>query len=82
MVESMLIGMAEYYSAELALKVARGERENALQCKYNGGIVPLGFTIGKEDRLYHYRPGNGSYRAGNLHPVCQRRSLPRKSRHL
>ena len=56
MVESMLIGMAEYYSAELALKVARGERENALQCKYNGGIVPLGFTIGKEDRLYHIDP--------------------------
>ena len=56
MVESMLIGMAEYYSAELALKVARGERENALQCKYNGGIVPLGFTIGKEDRLYRIDP--------------------------
>ena len=56
MVESMLIGMAEYYSAELALKVARGERENALQCKYNGGIVPLGFTIGKEDRLYYIDP--------------------------
>ena len=54
--ESMLIGMAEYYSAELALKVARGERENALQCKYNGGMVPLGFTIGKEDRLYHIDP--------------------------
>ena len=30
MLESMLIGMAEYYSAELALKGARGERENAL----------------------------------------------------
>ena len=27
MVESLLIGMAEYYSAELAIKVARGERE-------------------------------------------------------
>ncbi len=30
--------------------------ENALQCKYNGGVVPLGFTIGKEDRLYHIDP--------------------------
>ena len=59
-VESMLIGMAEYYSAELALKVARGERENALQCKYNGGIVPLGFTIRKEDRLYHTPSGRQS----------------------
>ena len=42
MIESLLIGMAEYYSAELAIKVARGERENALKCKYNGGVVPLG----------------------------------------
>lgn len=56
MVESLLIGMAEYYSAELAIKVARGERENALKCKYNGGVVPLGYVIGKEDRLYYIDP--------------------------
>ena len=56
MVESLLIGMAEYYSAELAIKVARGERENALKCKYNGGVVPLDYVIGKEDRLYHIDP--------------------------
>ena len=56
MVESLHIGMAEYYSAELAIKVARGERENALKCKYNGGVVPLGYVIGKEDRLYHIDP--------------------------
>ena len=56
MMESMLTGMAEYYSAELAIKVARGERENALKCKYNGGVVPLGYVIGKEDRLYHIDP--------------------------
>ena len=55
MVESMLIGMAEYYSAELALKVARGERENALQCKYNGGIV---FRHANKHTLHHnaFRP--------------------------
>ena len=56
MIESLLIGMAEYYSAELAIKVARGERENALMCKYNGGVVPLGYVIGKEDRFYHIDP--------------------------
>ena len=56
MIESLLIGMAEYYSAELAIKVARGERENALKCKYNGRVVPLGYVIGKEDRLYHIDP--------------------------
>ena len=56
MIESLLIGMAEYYSAELAIKVACGERENALKCKYNGGVVLLGYVIGKEDRLYHIDP--------------------------
>ena len=86
MVESMLIGMAEYYSAELALKVARGERENALQCKYNGGVVPLGFTIGKGGQAVPYRPGDGSHRAGDLQPVCRRRtgredrSIPERAR--
>src|SRR5699024_10698711 len=32
--ESMLEGMAEYYSAELSVKVIRGHTENALKCKY------------------------------------------------
>ena len=76
MVESMLIGMAEYYSAELALKVARGERENALQCKYNGGIVPLGFTIGKEDRLYHIDPETAPI-VQEILPGTPTASLPR-----
>ena len=31
--ESMLEGMAEYYSAELAVKVRRGQRENAMKCR-------------------------------------------------
>ena len=43
--ESMLEGFAEYYSAELAEKVIRGMTENALKCKYNGGTVTYGYTI-------------------------------------
>ena len=35
LLESMLEGMAEYYSAELSEKVTRGLTENALKCKYN-----------------------------------------------
>ena len=77
----MLIGMAEYYSAELALKVARGERENALQCKYNGGMVPLGFTIGKEDRLYHIDSGDGSHRAGRSSDGMPTANRPRRLQH-
>ena len=50
--ESVLEGMAEYYSAELAEKVIRGQTENAMKCKFNGGSVPLGYKVG-EDRKLH-----------------------------
>lgn len=43
--ESMLEGMAEYYSAELSEKVMRGHTENALKCRTNGGICPLGYKV-------------------------------------
>ena len=43
--ESMLEGMAEYYSAELSEKVIRGHTENALKCKYNGGTPTFGFRL-------------------------------------
>ncbi len=46
--ESMLEGMAEYYSAELAEKVRRGMKENALKRRYNGGTIPFGYEL--EDR--------------------------------
>ena len=49
--ESMLEGMAEYYSAELAVKINRGLTENALKCKYNGGTMPLGYMKGNDQRL-------------------------------
>ena len=53
--ESMLEGMAEYYSAELSEKVIRGHTENALKCKYNGGTITYGFTIDK-DKYYQIDP--------------------------
>ena len=43
--ESVLEGMAEYYSANLSQNVLRGMRQNAEQGKYLGGIVPLGYKI-------------------------------------
>ena len=51
LMESVLEGMAEYYSAELAEKITRGMTENALKCKYNGSHVPFGFVI-DENRNY------------------------------
>ena len=51
--EAMLEGIAEYYSAELAVKVKRGQKENALKCRYNGGFVPFGYRINNEK---HFEP--------------------------
>lgn len=48
LVESLLEGMAEYYSAELAEKVARGMRETALKCKVTGGYMLLGYKSGAD----------------------------------
>lgn len=49
--ESMLEGYAEYYSADLAEKINRGLTENALKGKLNGGSIPLGFRLTKEQSL-------------------------------
>lgn len=43
--ESVLEGMAEFYSAELSQKITRGMRESALKCHSIGGHVPLGYKI-------------------------------------
>ena len=48
LLEAVLEGMAEYYSEDLAEKVTRGMTENALKCKFNGGTVPIGYVINKE----------------------------------
>ena len=49
--ESVLEGMAEYYSAELAEKVIRGQTENALSCRFNGGTIPIGYKINKDRKF-------------------------------
>ena len=49
--ESMLEGMAEYYSAELSVKVKRGLKENALKAKVNGGQIPFGYYIDENQKL-------------------------------
>lgn len=49
--ESMLEGMAEYYSAELSEKILRGQKENALKAQNNGGRIPLGYKLGENQHL-------------------------------
>ena len=46
--EAMLEGYAEFYSAELSEKIHRGQKENALKGKNNGGGVPLGYLLDKK----------------------------------
>jgi len=45
LVESVLEGMAEYYSKELGQKVDRGMSLNAERGYFNGGFYPLGYKV-------------------------------------
>ena len=49
--KSVLTGMNEYYSLNLAREVRKGQKENALKCIHNGGIPPLGYDL-TEDKTY------------------------------
>ena len=49
--ESVLEGYAEYYSADLSEKVIRGMTENALKGKFTGGAVPVGYRIDENQRF-------------------------------
>ena len=49
--ESVLEGYAEYYSADLSEKVIRGMTENALKGKFSGGAIPFGYIINADRRF-------------------------------
>jgi len=51
--EAIIEGMSEYYSADLAVKVTRGMTENALKARFNGGNYTFGYTI---DENKHFAP--------------------------
>lgn len=55
LVETLLEGMAEYYSAELSEKVIRGQTENALKGKCTGGTGTIGYKI-DEEKFYRIDP--------------------------
>ena len=48
--ESLLIGLSEYYSRNLARETMKGMNENAHQCKFNGGTPPLGYSINADKK--------------------------------
>ena len=43
--ENVLIGLSEYYSAELSQKVRRGQRESRQKGNFLGGKVPYGYKV-------------------------------------
>ncbi|MBR4196747.1 MAG: recombinase family protein [Synergistaceae bacterium] len=52
MLESVIEGMAQYYSSNLAREVRKGQRETALQHKHLGGTPPLGLEVDPDTRKY------------------------------
>ena len=51
LLESVLEGSAEYYSAALAQNIRRGMKYNAEQCKVNSGSIPFGYCKGPDGRF-------------------------------
>jgi len=50
--ESVLEGMAEYYSMNLAREVRKGLNENAIKAIHNGGRPAYGLKVNPETRMY------------------------------
>ena len=50
LMESLLEGLAEYYSSELSRKIRRGMDDNAAKCLCNGQI-PFGYKRGEDGRF-------------------------------
>ncbi len=45
LLQSVIEGMNEFYSRNLAREVRKGLKENALHCKHTGGKPPLGYDL-------------------------------------
>jgi site-specific DNA recombinase len=50
--ESLLEGMAAYYSQNLSRECLKGQLENGYKCIHNGGIPPLGYDVDEQTRKY------------------------------
>jgi len=50
--QSVIEGYNEYYSKNLRREVMKGLRENALSCRFTGGIPCLGYDIDKDTKKY------------------------------
>ena len=48
--ESVLEGLAEYYSANLSQNILRGMRESALKCQFNGSGLAQGYSVDSDHK--------------------------------
>ena len=49
--ESLMEGLAEYYSKNLAREVMKGMKENAYNGKHTGGYVPFGYNLTPDKKI-------------------------------
>lgn len=56
LLESLLEGINEFYSRNLAREVQKGKKENALQGKHVGGTPPLGYRVNPATLLLEIEP--------------------------
>ena len=54
--QSVIEGYNEYYSKNLRREVMKGLRENALSCRFTGGVPCLGYDVDKETLKYVINP--------------------------
>lgn len=59
LMESVLEGLAEFYSLELAAETMKGLMVNAQKCKYNGGHVLYGYRV-NEEKHYELEPAEAA----------------------
>ncbi|HEX2986054.1 MAG TPA: recombinase family protein [Caproiciproducens sp.] len=50
LMKQVIIGMNQFYSANLAREVMKGLKENAYECLHTGGMPPLGYDVDKDKK--------------------------------
>lgn len=74
MLEGILETLAEYYSADLALKIRRGQATNSEHCRFNGGSIPLGYRV-NSDRKFEIDPSTAPLIKRVFEEVAEGRSM-------
>ena len=80
-IESLMEGLDEYYSLNLAKQTMKGLMVNASKCKYNGGRVLYGFRV-NSDNLYEIEPSEAQIVSEIFNKIADGWSYVEVLRHL